>query len=105
MPSTISIWYGLSDIQIDPRTHFWYENTQELKNRLCDDLVTSGPIQEPHPKEPLLPCRDCEQLYVQDMTIGKRVFDYLPPAPTNATTHDSVFMVHSLKFGVVCIVC
>ena len=44
MPSTISIWYGLSDIQIDPRTHFWYENTQELKNRLCDDLVTSGPI-------------------------------------------------------------
>ena len=89
MPSTISIWYGLSDIQIDPRTHFWYESTQELKNRLCDDLVTSGPIQEPHPKEPLLPCRDCEQLYVQDMTVGKRVFDYLPPAPTNATIHDN----------------
>ena len=98
MPSAISIWYGLSDIQIDPRAHFWYENTQELKNRFCDDLVTSGPIQEPHPKEPLLPCRDCEQLYVQDMTVGKRVFDYLPPAPTNATIYDSVFMVHSLKF-------
>ena len=100
MPSTISIWYGLSDIQIDPRTHFWYESTQELKNRLCDDLATSGPIQEPHPKEPLLPCRDCEQLYVQDMTVGKRVFDYLPPSPTNATIHDPVFMVYSLKFGV-----
>ena len=100
MPSTISIWYGLSDIQIDPRAHFWHESTQELKNRLCDGLVTSGPIQEPHPKEPLLPCRDCEQLYVLDMTGGKRVFDYLPPAPTNATTHDSVFMVHSLKLGV-----
>ena len=98
--STISIWCGLSDSQADPRTHFWYESAEGLKNRLCDDLVSSGPIQEPHPKRPLLPCKACEQLYVQDMTFGKRVLNYLPLPQLNSTITPRHFMVDSHKIGV-----
>lgn len=98
-PSEVSVWYGLSDSQIDPRAHFWHEGAQGIKHRLCDNTVSSGPIQEPPPKNPLLPCPDCEQLYVQDMTYGKRVFNYLPLPSIKTPALGPDFMVYYSKFG------
>ena len=99
MPSAISIWSGVSENQIDQRTHFWYESDQGLKRRVCDDLASPGAIQEPDPEKPLIPCQACQNLYVQDMAFGRRVLDYLPLPSPNSATHIPDLMVYSPKIG------
>ncbi len=97
--SLIPVWSGLAIDQRDLRTHFWYESAQGKKRRLCDDLESSGDVQSLDPATPFLPCKSCQDLYVQDLVMGKRVLEYSPLPATNPSASPIASMVYSNEIG------
>ena len=73
--AVIPVWSGISDNQLDERTHHWYRDTDGEIRRVCDDLVSSNGIREPAPTQPVLPYKPCQDLYVQDIAFGRRVLE------------------------------
>lgn len=95
--AAIPVWSGVSDNQLDPRIHYWYKVTGGQIRRICDDFVSSSGIQEPAPTQPLIPCKPCQDLYVQDIAFGRHVLEQSPRLTINPPENTTNSMVYSSK--------
>lgn len=99
VPSALPIWSGLSENQRDLKTHFWYKEVHGRQRRLCDDLEALGELQESNPAKLFIPCKACQELYVEDIAFGKHILEYLPSPPDDKAMHSVGSMLYSMKSG------
>ena len=95
----IPVQSGVSDSQSDLRTHLWYESTRNQVRRLCDDFVSGHRIHEPASERHIIPCRQCEDLYVHDLAFGRQAFEYSPTFNSNEAMHITDQVLYSLETG------
>ena len=79
--SDISIW-AAKPPGIDPTTHFWFDQ-ETVWRRICDGGIwIERHTSDNRPDFPV-PCSLCEETYLADVLLGKKVLHLLhePPAP------------------------